>query len=100
MATFFVGQRVRIKWSISWPELAGEQGIIVGRTPNSGPIGASEWLVAPDRWGKEFAPEGVAHSPDRFGPSSDQLEPIQPEGHKAVEWNACLWRPEHLREVA
>ena len=28
MSRFYVGQRVRIKWSLGWPELAGQEGTI------------------------------------------------------------------------
>ena len=100
MATFYVGQRVRIVRSLNWPELAGEEGTIVGRSGTPGREGLSQWHVAPDCWGTHVAPGSVAHSRDRFAPNSDQLEPIQPEGHKTVEWSECLWMPEHLREVA
>ena len=100
MATFYVGQRVRIKWSTGWPELAGEQGVITSTTRDKSWAARADATVAPDRWGTPVAPREGVHGALRFGPSFDQLEPIQPEGHKTVEWNACLWQPEHLREVA
>jgi hypothetical protein len=77
MAKFFVGQRVRIKWSTMWPSLSGQEGRIVGRS--SQVIGVcgrrTEWLVAPDCWGSSWAPEPVGDA-ERFAPSSEQLEPI------------------------
>jgi len=98
MATFYVGQRVRIKWSLNWPELAGCEGTVFGLAEiEEDDDVLCEYLVAPDCWGTHQSP----YADDSvFGPSSDQLEPIQPEGHKTVEWTECAWMPEHLREVA
>lgn len=90
---FRVGQRVRIRWSIGYPELAGEEGVIVGRdTSNSGPLaGFQGWAVAPDCWGSSTGPDG-----DCFTPINEQLEPIQDRNTK-IGWRDCLWLPEHLR---
>lgn len=89
MATFFVGQRVRILFSRGWPELAGCEGRIVGVPPR--PIASdgyrSDWTVAPDCWGSEQAPHPSAIGATRFSPSSDQLEPIQPSGHRAGDYS-------------
>ena len=94
MATFYVGQRVRLARP-NYAENAGLEGAITSF--DSFPVGtnfadgiseyASNCTVLFDN--------GHEHACD-----TDQLEPIQPEGHKTVEWNACLWQPEHLREVA
>lgn len=56
MASFRVGQRVRILWSNGWPELAGQTGVIVREAYDGGVLGDSEWDVAPDCWGTHLAP--------------------------------------------
>lgn len=98
MATFYVGQRVRIKWSRNWPELDGTEGVIVGRETctdqDTGKI--LEWEVAPDAWGDSLEPGGFRS----FAPNSDQLEPIQYDGNKVIKWSECLWQPEHIRTAA
>lgn len=90
MAKFFVGQRVRIKWSEGWPELAGQEGRIVG----SGAVieigawtGQSAWVVAPDCWGTDIAPYPSLLGAGRFTPISEGLTPIQPSGHRAGDYS-------------
>lgn len=80
MAKFFVGQRVRIKWSKGWPELAGQEGVINGLAGNKGIEGVSEWTVAPDIWGSHRAPSPGLNGGIFFAPNSNQLEPLQPDG--------------------
>lgn len=88
MAKFFVGQRVRILRSFSWPELAGSEGCVVGLGDviTAGPwAGVQGITVAPDCWGTSRAPHtsslsGATH----FCPLPDQLEPILPSGHHAA----------------
>jgi len=86
MAKFFVGQRVRIKWSKNWPELAGQEGVISGSLvnyPNSHECG---WPVSPDSWGSQNSP--YSHPRDgRFAPGEDQLEPILPEGAQPLGYS-------------
>lgn len=103
MAKFYIGCRVRIKWSDSWPELAGEVGTIVGTDtyqdwhPESG---KACWVVAPDCWGTCIAPMPAEHSGhivNRFGPCEEQLEPATDANDK-IDWEDCIWAPEHLRE--
>lgn len=80
MASFFVGQRVRIKWSKGFPELKGEPGRVVrlGNFPTTqGNI--ADLVVAPDAWGSEWCPYEKA---TRFTPFSYQVEPIIPEGYQ------------------
>ncbi len=80
MAKFFVGQRVRIKWSVGFTELAGEEGrvIEVGQFPTvQGNI--ADLVVAPDVWSSEWCPY---YSCRRFTPRAIQLEPILPEGQR------------------
>ena len=101
MTTFRVGQRVRIKWSQGWPELAGEAGTIIRRSTDAGVAGDSEWSVAPDVWGTNEAPHRGSHGASCFGPSSAQLEPLS-DSNTLVSWESMrdLWMPEHLRLIA
>ena len=101
MTTFRIGQRVRIKWSAGWPELAGEQGTIVCRASDAGVYGMSEWHVAPDVWGTHVAPHPSKDGAIFFGPNSQQLEPLT-DSNTLVSWESMrdLWVPEHLREAA
>ena len=101
MTTFRVGQRVRIKWSDNWPELAGEVGTIVGTSPHGGINGTSEWLVAPDVWGSYVGPWPGNSGVGVFGPNSRQLEPLS-DSNTLVSWESMrdLWVPEHLRAAA
>lgn len=94
MSAFFVGQRVRIIYSHGWPELAGEEGRIVGRPDNRGVDGTSEWWVAPDCWGSKIAPRAGDNGANAFAPNGSQLEPIVPEGMQPAKWEDCLWQPE------
>lgn len=84
MATYFLGQRVRIKWSLGWPELAGQGGRILGPENGLSVHGIwCEWRVAPDCWGTDIAPRPGLGGGERFTPNSDQLAPILPSGHTA-----------------
>jgi hypothetical protein len=87
MKALFVGQRVRILLSEGWPELAGEEGRIISAvSPDEDDVDPdSEWDVAPDCWGTSAAPVIGLHGGEYFAPSSDQLEPILPEGHQPCE---------------
>ena len=101
MAKFWVGMLVRIKWSLTWPSLNGQQGRIVARIPDEHrrylPAGHSgEWEVAPDFWGGSASPDGQG----LFFPASEQLEPIQPEGMQLAEWEDCEWQPDEMRDHA
>jgi hypothetical protein len=86
MATFYVGQRVRILWSENWPELHGQEGCIEGRITDTefSELGC-QWLVAPDAWGTSSAPRIGARGYQQFGPNGSQLEPILPSGHRACD---------------
>jgi hypothetical protein len=93
MATFYVGQRVRIVYC-KYPELfgdfAGRQGTVTGFGPCiEGPGNAVLIDGEPER----------RNDGRKFWFLSEQLEPIQPEGYKTVEWSECLWQPPHLRET-
>ena len=89
MATFFVGQRVRILFSRGWPELAGCEGRIVDTAPVAIARDGhrSDWLVAPDCWGTENAPHPAINGGTRFCPGETQLEPILPDGHRAGDYS-------------
>lgn len=93
MAKFYVGQRVRILWSSGWPELKGETGIIVSKSPDRGVLGDSEWLVAPDVWGTAEAPHPSDNGATRFGPSSEQLEPLIKPDNEVGSWEKLGWHP-------
>jgi hypothetical protein len=96
MTTFYVGQRVRIKWSHNWPELAGQDGIVEGYAEGPDIRGIEgAILVAPTAWGTSMAPRPSPFGATQFGPQADQLEPILYDGNKTVEWSECLWQPSH-----
>lgn len=86
----FIGARVRILWSRNFPELAGEEGVIIGIQESGGPYGAGMWNVAPDIWGSDKKP-GLQPNPEnyphKFAPHSEQLEPITPEGAQPLGYS-------------
>jgi hypothetical protein len=100
MAKFFVGQRVRIKWSNTFPHLAGRAGVILGgayplRPGHDDP--RCMWRVRPDGFESDLVPH--AGSPTGcacFAPNEDQLEPAT-DSYDVTTWDSCVWRPEHLR---
>lgn len=96
MKRLYVGCRVRILWSLGWPELAGQEGRIIAPSLGAGVTGRSQWLVAPDCWGTADAPRVGDNGGGQFAPSSSNLEPILPEGNQVVTWEAMkgLWTPE------
>lgn len=84
MAKFFVGQRVRILKSNGWPELAGEEGMIVGVAEDCGIYGDSEWNVAPDCWGSDIGICPASNGALRFSPPGHFLEPILYDGAQPI----------------
>lgn len=80
MAKFFVGQRVRIKYSYKWPELDGTEGVIIG-------FDEDDLLVAPDSWGTADCPYSDIGTHQYFAPSPEQVEPIIPEGMQPSEFS-------------
>lgn len=99
MARFYVGQKVRIKYSNGWPEISGETGTILSTCPNRGIDGDSEWIVFVDVWGSELAPRRSNRGAVRFAPNSQQLDPAT-DSYEKSSWDDCAWKPEHLREVS
>jgi hypothetical protein len=88
MATFRVGQRVRVKSAVYPNAVAtvtselhltdeGELGHRIDVDGIPPPFPVKYWTATPDR-----------------------LEPLQPERNQTVAWSECAWMPEHLREVA
>lgn len=107
MSKFYVGQRVRIKWSTGWPALAGAEGEILyvsdgmpcrARQAGMHPLGGGTYYgVAPSGQSSNTLPGGRL-----FEPTADQLEPLQPERNKTIAWSdeRCVWKPEHMRAEA
>lgn len=102
MAKFFVGQRVRIKWSLKWPELSGCEGTVVGvtdgsKSPTRGPHGSGPgfyYEVVPDGYISNLlllatSPMGVSY----FAPSPDQLEPLIKPDNEVGSWEKLGWHP-------
>jgi hypothetical protein len=94
MSGFFIGQRVRIRWSLTWPDLNGQTGRITAKISDAQrrylPAGHSgQWEVAPDAWGGSASPDGLGF----FFPASEQLDPLTPEGMHPAEWADCAWQP-------
>ena len=100
MAGFHVGMLVRIRWSLTWPGLNGQQARIVGKIPEEHrrylpPGHSGEWEVAPEAWGGSASPDGLGF----FYPAGEQLEPLHPDGMQRAEWADCLWQPDDMREA-
>jgi len=84
MATFRVGQRVRLVYTYRLHHLLGVEATIVFVDENDpeqpyeiklkDSIEANQW------------------------PRPHQLEPVQHDGNKTISWDICCWQPEHLRE--
>lgn len=76
MATFFVGQLVRIVSTRNpiYERLVGRETRIIGVVPSG--ICAGEWVLE----------VGVSTS-------SDFIEPVRYDGAAPAEWSECLWQP-------
>lgn len=102
MSKFYVGQRVRILWSVGWPELNGTIGVIFasashGKCPEGLPLSfVGEWLVIPNIWPDGHHPAQRSHSGGKcwFTPDSEQLAPAY-DGNEKVSWESMkdLWQP-------
>lgn len=102
MSKFYVGQRVRIKWSESRPELNGTEGAIVGLDTKA-TDGKTIWTgynVAPDLWGSCRDKPGAA----KFCPRPEQLEPLSPPKQELSSWEKFEelfgWSPSKSKEAA
>ncbi len=84
MATFRVGQRVRIVNAIAEHRWA---------------IGREATVTGPLDWFGEH-PLKIDGELEEWTAAPACLAPIQPEGWKVVDWSSCLWMPEHMRETA
>ena len=89
MSQFFVGQRVRIQWCVSAPELDGTEGVVVPLPtflPHFDNSSGAEFAVSPDLWGAPFERINDDGTADWFGPYPDQLEPILDPGAAPSEY--------------
>ena len=88
---FKIGQRVRIKWSNGWPELAGQEATITSIRPILSPHGwLGDFVVAPDSWGSANAPHISLLGANTFAPKAEQLTPIVDDGWQVITWDACV----------
>lgn len=93
MATFRVGQRVRlIRCFQKWHGISvGTEAIIAG------PIERALFgtlIGYPLSIGGIIVTNGAGL---HLLAAPDQLEPIVDDGRQVVSWSECLWMPEHLR---
>ena len=100
MTTFYVGQRVRIKWSINFHELSGTLGTVISEfrmMKRKEGVYTGGYFCRPDVWDTDIAPGW--ESP--FAPEPEQLEPAT-DSYDLISWESMrdLWMPEHLRESA
>lgn len=82
MATFFVGQRVRIRYMRTsyWRVLTGREARVVGVGPYAACDGG---YTMPGDYRVQV--DGDAGCPAQV--LADQLEPIQPSGHRAGDYS-------------
>lgn len=105
MATFKPGQRIRAKPvpGLSNDILAGREGIFLkykfigkGATVvgvgSGGRVGISNHDCDCVVRYKDYPVDVADHT--------DFIEPIQYDGNQAITWDACCWRPPHMREPA
>lgn len=94
MAKFRVGQKARVK-SIRYADPRSVWRVGAEVTIVAVGYGLHHWID-----GSLGSHECIVQCSDGAlaWPMFDQLEPIQPEGNKVVEWSKCLWNPEHLKE--
>lgn len=96
MSAFYVGQRVRIKWSDNWPEISGSEGVITGTglsvslLHNWAGLG---FYVSPDAWGSNRAPRRGNYLATHLCARAEQLEPILPPGLESLEEINALYEP-------
>ncbi len=99
MATFRVGQRVRLIHNGRPPGMRGP--LYNGQSS----VGRECTIIGPLRWGNFYSGAGYAYPIDidglgrvnDFGHQSlakpEWLQPIQPERNQVIAWSECLWQP-------
>jgi hypothetical protein len=93
MATFRVGQRVRVVHASDY----------IQRT--YGVIGREATVLATDSTKHAGHPividiDGLINQhPNGVSCSSYHIVPLQPESNQITTWEECPWQPEHLRET-
>lgn len=95
MATFRVGQRVRVTGCY-----AGASDWVVSRVGQETTI-VEVGVLFPAAPGNLVTGYTVDMEHPEWGPvafAEHQLEPIQYDGNQKVEWSECLWQPD--RELA
>lgn len=97
MSIFRSGLRVRILYSVTFSDLAGEEGTIIKETHfadvDGGRAGNTYWEVAPDCWQLGKGPVYDGAILESFSPAEIQLSPLQPDGYAVSTWDKCIWRP-------
>jgi len=89
MATFKVGQRVRIVRADRLPYLVGSEATIERIEMTRRGLGYLIALTCPIR-----RDACVAHA------LSSELEPLQPERNRVVAWEDCPFDPRKIAEIA
>lgn len=84
MSKFRVGQMVRIRYSKHRPDYIGMETTITGAPEHCARYDGDFWIGYP-----------VAIDPNFF-PRELYLEPAT-DSYDVVSWDACVWKPEHLR---
>jgi hypothetical protein len=94
MATFRVGMRVK---QVRGQD-AGATGTVAGfDVIEHNEVHGCDICIRHDGFGLDDNGE-LFEAGEILDCQSCEWEPIQPEGHKTVEWSECLWRPENMRE--
>ena len=88
MATFRVGQRVRVVGPQNTKYLNTEAVVVQLGFWEKGSI-ASDGTKRPTEC--HYAIDTFDHK--RWTVSSYQIEPLQHDGNTAITWDACCWRP-------
>lgn len=78
MASFLIGQRVRVVKAYFFPEFLGKEVTITSELTQHEIWETYGYWTNVDLWG-----------------TPEQFEPIQDEGRKVVAWSECLWQPTH-----
>lgn len=89
MATFRVGQRVKVIGAQVTPETNGKEGTVLGWTSDAqrGDLRWSGYCVALDGMDNSHP-----HTKSRYVFFPEHLTPLY-DGHSKVSWSECLWQP-------